>query len=75
MLEDVSEFLDLIHHRERFLRGVQASLINLEGLKNLMLLFHEPLLEFLDPLSELGVLMVKVVVLSGEPIEFEAKLF
>lgn len=75
MLEDVSELLDLIHHRERFLRGMQASLINLEGLQNLMLLLHEPMLELLDPLSELGVLMVEVVVLSGKPIEFEAKLF
>jgi hypothetical protein len=40
-----------------------------------MLLLHEPLLELLDPLSELGVLMVEVVVLSGKPIEFESKLF
>jgi hypothetical protein len=38
-------------------------------------LLHEPLLELLDPLSELGVLMVEVVVLSGEPIELVAKLF
>jgi hypothetical protein len=75
VLEDVSELLDLIHDCERFLRGMQASLINLEGLQNLMLLLHEPLLELLDPLSELGVLMVEVVVLSGKPIEFEAKLF
>ena len=58
MLEDVSELLDLIHHRVGFLRGVQASLINLERLQNLMLLLHEPLLELLDPISELGVLMV-----------------
>ena len=54
---------------------MQASLINLERLKNLMLLLHEPLLELLDPFSELRVLMVKVVVLSRGPIELEAKLF
>ena len=72
MLEDFSKLLDLIHHCVRFLRGKQTSLINLECPKNLMLLLYEPLLELLDPFSKLSILMVKVVVLSREPIELEA---